>query len=293
MPDDARQTGTDQARLLQFADIENPVALIGCDELAPVIRDLLRGWDIHDTLSSDAPQTDIVIRKTRKGYCRTSPWAAGDRVFRQPVDAVCDFLVDLTNAYLADHPERLCLHTAAVQVDDGLVLLPGTYKAGKSTLSVHCAAAGFRLYSDDVLPVDGDARTAIAPGILPRLRLPLPDNSGKAFTDFVARHTGPKSDRYLYVDLAPDDFAPRGTRAPITAIVLLERIDEGQPEIAPISGSEALKRAILQNFSRAQPAVQILDNLHAIVSGARCFELRYRTGEEAVDMIRLNVQGGA
>jgi len=206
---------------------------------------------------------------------------------------VCDLLVDLTNAYFADHPNLLCLHTAVVHLDDGLLLFPGTYRAGKSTLSVHCAAAGFRLFSDDVLPVDGESSFGIAPGILPRLRLPLPENSSTSFTEFVADHDGPRSDRYLYVDLDSDHLAPRGTEAPITAVVLLERIETGSPGISKISASEALKRAILQNFSRAQPAINILDHLHRIVSGARCFELQYRTGKEAIEMIQRHVQGKA
>ena len=287
----AKQNRIVPVRLLKFADIDKPVALAGCDELAPIIRQLLRGWEIEETIAAAAPQTDIVIRKTNKRYIRSSPWVKKSISFRHPVTAVCDFLVDLTNAYLADHPNLLCLHTAAVHLDDGLVLFPGTYRAGKSTLSVHCAAAGFQLFSDDVLPVDGESRFGIAPGILPRLRLPLPDNSGTEFTNFVADHKGPESDRYLYVDLEPDAFAPRGAKAPITAIVLLERIETGSPEISKISASEALKRAILQNFSRAQPAINILDHLHGIVSGARCFELQYRTGEEAVEMIQRHVQG--
>jgi hypothetical protein len=286
----AQKVGTEPVKLLEFADIENPIALIGCEELAPIIRQVLRGWDMRETTCAEPTTAKISIRKTKKGYIRSSPWVKKPQSFRHPVTAVCDFLVDLTNAYLADHPEMLCLHTAAVHLDDGLVLLPGTYRAGKSTLSVHCAAAGFKLFSDDVLPVDGETRSGIAPGILPRLRLPLPDNSGAAFKDFVASRAGAESDRYLYVDLEAERFASRGIKAPITAIVLLERMETGSPEIAPISGGETLKRAILQNFSRAQPALNILDNLHGIVAGARCFELRYRTGEEAVDMIRSHVQ---
>lgn len=289
----ARHSWAEPVRLLAFADIARPVALIGCDELVPVIRQVLRGWDMSETAGVDSTFSDIVIRKTEKGYCRSSPWAAKPQSFRDPVDAVCDFVVDLVNAHIADHPHLLCLHTAAIHLGDGLALFPATYRAGKSTLSVHCAAAGFRLFADDVLPVDGETKEGVAPGILPRLRLPLPDNSDTAFTGLVTHRAGPRSDRYLYVDPGPDRLAPRETRAPITAIVLLDRIDTGAPDITRIGGSEALKRAILQNFSRSLPAIDILDRLYAIVAEARCFELRYRTGEEAVDLLRRHVQGKA
>lgn len=285
----ARHVGADPVRLLEFSDIGKPVALIGCDELAPIIRQVLSGWDVRDTVVTDSTQADIVIRRTEKGYCRSSPWSAKSASYKHPVNAVCDFLVDLINAYIADHPQLLCLHTAAVHLDDGLVLFPGTYKAGKSTLSVHCAAAGLRVFADDVLPVDGESKAGIAPGILPRLRLPLPEEAGSIFTDFVKRHEGDRSDRYLYIALGADLLAPRETRAPITAIVLPERIESGPTEVTRISSSETLKRAILQNFSRSLPASDILGRLHDIVANARCFELRYRSGEEAVDLLRQQV----
>ena len=43
----AKQNRIVPVRLLKFADIDKPVALAGCDELAPIIRQLLRGWEIE------------------------------------------------------------------------------------------------------------------------------------------------------------------------------------------------------------------------------------------------------
>jgi hypothetical protein len=292
MPEAAQGVMVETVTLLEFTGLNRPVALVGCDELAPILRDLLRGWDIRETTGMPATEAesraDIVIRRTDRGYLRKSPFLSEPSVFRDPVNSVCDFLVDFVKAYIADHPPLLCLHTAAVAFGGGLMLFPGAYKVGKSILSVQCAASGFRLFADDVLPVDGATKSGIAPGILPRLRVPLPDGVGAAFRDLVTRRESHRSDRFLYVDLGPDQLAPFGTTAPITAIILPARSDAGPPELAKIKGSEALKRMILQNFSRDMPALDILDLLHDIVADADCFELRYGSGEEAVDLLRRN-----
>ncbi len=116
---------------LEFAGISAPVALVDCEELVPVIRAVLRGWPVRET---DFPSSDdavITIRKTIDGYRRESRWLSRPTTYRDPVNAVCDFLVDLVKAFVADRPSMLCLHTAAVELGGGLVIFPNAYKAGK------------------------------------------------------------------------------------------------------------------------------------------------------------------
>jgi hypothetical protein len=280
--------------LVTFSGLNRPVALTDCDDLIPIIRDVLRGWDITETAGPGLATADIAIHRTDQGYVRNSSFLSKPIIYPDPVNAVCDFLVDLIKAHVADHPPMLCLHTAAVAVKEGLILFPGAYHAGKSTLSVICAASGFRLFADDVLPVDGATKTGIAPGILPRLRLPLPSGAGPAFTDLTARHGGRRSERFLYVDLDSHKLASFGAVAPIRAIILPHRLDAGETgacELVNIKGSEALKRMIEQNFSRHMPALDILDFLHDVVAEAACYELNYRTGLDAVDLIRRQFEG--
>lgn len=271
---------------LELAGISGPVALVDCEELVPVIQAVLRGWPVRETDAPISHDAVITIRKTTDGYRRESRWLSRPTTYRDPVNAVCDFLVDLVKAFVADRPSMLCLHTAAVELGGGLVIFPNAYKAGKSMLSVQFAAAGVRLYADDVLPIAGGSNEGLAPGILPRLRLPLPGDAGRRFDGFVARRRGPASDRFLYVDLAEDELARHGARAPIRGIVLLERGDAEAATLTKLAASEALKRAIARNFARGVPALDILDRLHAIADGARCWELRYRSGEDAVALLR-------
>ncbi len=269
--------------ILSFAGLIRPVSLVGCDELAGYIGAILRGWRIEQLADDSAADDAIIsIHKTEDGYSRTSRWLSQPAIYAHPVDAACDFLVDLMRAYAAGNSSLLCLHSAAARLNDGLVIFPSTYKAGKSVLSAHLAAAGIRLFTDDVLPIESTTNHAWAPGILPRLRLPLPDNASPEFRRFVDRHEGPRSDRYLYLALDEAALAPLGETAPIRGVVLLDREDNAAAEISPIGADEILQRTILRNFAHNLSGLETLDRLHAIVDEAQCFNLRYNAGEDAV-----------
>ena len=269
---------------LAFGGIERPVALIECDELAAGIAAVLRGWRIDEVPAKSHVSPVITIRRTEDGYRRESEWLSEPAEFDDPVDAVCDFLVDLIKCYVAGTPKLLCLHSAAVRFGRGLAIIPSAYRAGKSTLAVHLAAAGARVFADDVLPLGTDNQ-GIAPGVLPRLRLPLRAQEGESFHGFVERRRGPASERYLYVELSEAELAPLGTAAPIRTVVLLDRVPEARPDLLPVGTGEVLKRTILRNFAYEVSALDTLDRLHALVAGARCFSLRYDGAEEAARLL--------
>ena len=272
--------------LLAFEEISRPVALIGCDDLAARIAAVLRGWRFAEVPASPESPPIITIRKTAGGYGLESPWRPSRDVYSDEVDAVCSFIVDLVKAYIAAKPSLLCLHSAAAEFAGRLVVFPSRYRAGKSVLSAHLAAAGVRVYADDVLPIDERANRGVAPGILPRLRLPLPDGADAAFRDFVRRRSGLRNRRYAYLDLDAGTLAPLGQEAPIGAFVLLRREAGAGPELAPVSKSEMLKRVILRNFADEVRAVDILDRLHDVVGDARCFRLRYDAAAEAAELLK-------
>ncbi len=199
-------------------------------------------------------------------------------------------MVDLIKAYIADHPSLLCLHCAAAAYERGLVLFPSGYRAGKSTRAVTLAAHGVRLFSDDVLPIETSDNHGVAPGILPRLRLPLPASAPGSATyrmrRFVRERAGPKNARYLYVALSQDELAPLGATAPVRGIVTLQRDPAQRPELVETSKSEMVKAGIVQNFARKVPAAEIIEHVFAITRDARCFTLRYARAEETVPLLK-------
>jgi hypothetical protein len=99
----------------------------------------------------------------------------------------------------------------------------------------------------------------MALGILPRLRLPLPQALGPAFIDFVSKHAGPQNDRYLYVKLSEREQAGLGSTAPIRGIAILQRDEAAEPALLKTKKSIVVRDVILRNFARQNPALEIVD----------------------------------
>jgi len=264
--------------------------------LVAVLKAVLRGWNVREVADSKAPPK-IRMSLGPRGYERRSPWLdAGTAVaLHDPVDAVCDLLLDIERAYVEDAPARgegprPVLHAAAVEMGSGdhkgLVLFPSTHATGKSLLTVALAHAGHRVFADDQVPIQSGKRTeGLAPGVLVRVRRPLPDGLDAELADYVRTQAGPESARFRYVNLGNAGLASLGSRAPVNGIVLLERADGAKPAITVAPEAEVPKACVLQNFGRKQNALQILDTLHAMVQGAKCVKLTYTDAPQAVALL--------
>jgi hypothetical protein len=271
--------------LFGFTGLRGPVAFVNSQALYRHLFTILRDWEIKRLDQSAEQPPVITIEKTDAGFQRQSRWLSKPAIFRNPVDAVCDFIVDLIHAYVADNEGLLCLHCAAVEFKQGLVVFPSTYRAGKSILSLKLAYCGGRLFTDDVLPLTAQSDFGMALGILPRLRLPLPDVAGQAFVDFISQRVGPKNGRYLYAKLDGREQAALGTTAPISAITILQRDDAAEPELMKAKKNIVMKDIILRNFARQNPALNIVERLHSIVEQAECYTLRYATLDQAANLL--------
>ncbi len=270
---------------LAFTDLQGPVLLTGCANLSGLIGQVLRGWDISPYEGPHDVEPVIRIEKSGNTYVRHSRWLDQPISFDDPLDAVCDFLVDLTKAYLETATGMMCLHGAAAHFNDGLVIFPSTYRSGKSTLAVELARRGVRIFADDVLPIENNRNFGVAPGILPRLRLPFPENTGNGFQGFIKSRAGAASRRYQYVDLHDHEIAPLGETAPISGIVLLERHDAHSPELLPARESDIVKSIILRNFSKNVAAADVLDRLIEVSWHADTHILKYATFEQAAGLL--------
>jgi len=275
---------TDSA-IFSFQGLNSTVAMQGCEGLYPILSTVLRDWPMEITDPGDDRPPVIRLRKTADGFERRSPWLAEPSRFEDPVDAVCDLIVDLIHAYVAEQASALCLHGAAVELETGLMVFPSTYRAGKSLLSLKLAACGARLFSDDVLPLQAGTNAGTALGILPRLRRPLPETAGGSLRAFIDGRIGPQNTRYRYVHLDTDTLAPRGTEAPVAAITTLRRGSGEPPSLQTAAKGEVVRDMILRNFARGNPAIDILDRLHAVVDRAECYILTYDTLDQAAALL--------
>jgi hypothetical protein len=272
---------------LTFGPLPQPVRFAGCEDLLGPLLSIYHGWNVRPAECDVAPV--IRVAKTPSGYRRVSCWQhtaslARAKIRPSVVEAICGFHFEFIDWYLAAHPTQIPLHGAGACFGDRLVLFPALAKAGKSTLAVHLALAGHTLYSDDVIPIDGATREAVAMGIHPRLR-EIPGDASEAFRAFVTERLGPARARRLYVLLRGRELAPLDQRAPVGGVVLLHRSDDAAPSLTPADPADVLETLILQNFSSTVPAPHVLDALHAVAQSARCYRLSYARAPQAVEML--------
>jgi hypothetical protein len=271
--------------LISFDGLPRPVLLLECSDVYNCFSSVFREWPFRlAETGGDSPI--LTVRRTPACHLIEAEWLEAPLRRKDHVDALCGFIAELIRAYAENGPGLLCLHGAAAEFAGRLVIFPNRYRAGKSVLSACLAAAGVRLFADDVLPIGGPEDRGLAPGIQPRLRLPWPDDLSPATEAFLQEHEGPRGQNYLYLDLERERLAAHGTDAPVGGFVLLEREAGAEPELLPVAESEMLRQVIWQNFAREAPAPDILERLHRLVAAARCFRLRYGRAEQAVPLLR-------
>lgn len=272
--------------LLRFGRLEQPVAFVDCRQLVDVLPRYFRNWNIVDV--SDTGDVDPIITVTRSstGYDVSASWLKPSLHRRDDVDVVCALIAELIRASVDADTEYLCLHAAAVEIAGRLVVFPNPFRAGKSLLCACLASHGCRIFADDVIPLVGSVASACAPGVLPRLRLPLPESLASETHTFLACHRGPSNSHYLYLDLPKTHLFEHGERAAIGAVVLLNRLDDGPALLEPITRSRALRQTIWQNFGRESGPVQILSRLQTAVSRtAVCYQLDYARVDDAAQLL--------
>lgn len=271
--------------LLRLGPFAEPVRFTGCDDLIDALRTIVRGWGIAPAPPGQAPA--MRVRRTRRGYRRVSTRLnttalAREKERRTLVEALCGLHGELIDWYVEAHPEHLFIHGAAVRFGPRLVVFPALAKAGKSTLTVHMAAHGHTVFSDDVVPIDTTTARGLALGIVPRLRPPLPPSLGPRFHAFVRARAGHGRSNRLYVTLRGRELAPYGEEAPIGGIVLLERRAGARAMLERIDPADALEKIILQNFARDRPSPLILGTLARITESSACYAMRYARVDSAV-----------
>lgn len=268
---------------ITFADLSATVAVDARDPVLAILRRITRSWALAPATPGDEAQ--IVVRRSGDRVVIESP--GDDETLLEPtaVSGACSLVLRIVQRSVADRPDLLCLHAGAVRIGDALVLLPSGRRAGKSTLLAHLAFRGAEVFADDVLPIERDTLTAIAPGIACRLRTPLPTDIPPAFARFCTDRAGPRDTWYTFLDHPPATLAEAGRRAPISAIVLLQRGERGEGGLARIPPAAALEALLLQNFGVAGSASEILSALKRLSTTRPAFTLGYASLDRAADIL--------
>ena len=272
--------------LIKFEGLSRPIQLEQDGKLLPYIAGVFSRWPFREVQQKGHPEPAIFVREDQAGFRVHAVDTDESGLYRDGVDLACGLVVHLNRAWLREHPHLLCLHGAAADFGGRLVVFPNTYRSGKSVLSGCLAAAGVRIFGDDILPIEPDSNRGMGLGLAPRLRLPLPDGLGVATRRFVQRRRGVDNKRYLYLRLDERLLAKYGEQAEIGSFVLLDRSPGAEASIKRVGEGVLLKRLVLQNFAHDVPVDETLGRLHALVADAGCYRLSYSDPDEAVALLK-------
>ena len=233
------------------------------------------GWPLTVQPAQGATP-DIYIYRDADGLWQGSPEEDNEFELPTTASAACSLVGELVGRRLEVEPSLLGLHCGSVEVNGKLVLFPESSKAGKSTLTVAFAAAGYRVFGDDVLGLTAQGE-GVAMGVAPRLRMPLPDSFCAEFVEYSERHAGPEDERYRFVIPADNGLAHYDDKSPIGAIVLLERNPQTlEPEVVRLAPGEGLLQLLSQNFADSDmPDNELIERLLPLMQRVPCLLLRY------------------
>lgn len=275
---------------LQYPGLDGTIVLENADAVLSALNALMTGWTPVVTNmpadTRDADHTHHVSRisgdKTR--YDLHSPWLAEPLAGLMAASAACGVVADISQAFCNQYRGCLGLHCGAVQINGHLVVLTGPARAGKSTLiSRLTAEPDMTVFCDDILPVLEDG-LAFGLGLAPRLRLPLPDSVSDAFRAHVDAFMGPADRRYGY--LCGPNIAPHGTRAPVSAFIVLARGQDVPAQLHRMEPSEAVQHLVRQNISAPGEGTEHFDQVTRMAQSVLCLKMVYSDLEDAVDLLR-------
>ena len=276
---------------LHFRDTDGVINFAGPD-MARMFCEVAHGWPFH--AGQDRLEIIADVRQSSRDWVIELFVPNSSRKTHDPINGICDLIVELNWSRLRQNSDLMCLHAAGILMGQGLLALPSARRAGKSTLTAELARRGHTVFTDDILAVRLDASgvaEGLGTGVSPRLRLPLPSTASDGFRQWVAADSGPANQQYKYLTEAPvSDF---GSAAPLGAIVTLDRVEEETPPaFTKMTVEEVLPVLIHQNFGRFANSARILAALGAVARDLPCFKLTYSSFERAADFLETVVQDG-
>lgn len=277
--------GTSMSRL-SFSGLSHEVAFDGCERLHEALSVVMPDWRAAISSSEKTPETTVsTVRQDSDGtFSFQSWWAEKPLAGLGIAGATCAAVADLIQAYLDERPGTFGLHCGAVRIAGQLIAFTGSYRAGKSTLVTRLGAEpGCALFCDDILPIEPDG-TALALGVQPRLRLPLPSEISSAFRAHVARGMTVHDDRYAF--LSDPQQASFASRERLAAMVVLHRQENARARFHQLSRSDAAAFLIRQNIADPGNAETFYSLIETLTEDIVCLTLVYSDLEDATALVR-------
>lgn len=266
------------------------IRLVDAQAMEPVLKAAMSGWPLTECPRQPV-EPGICVRGKEDGFWQQAPALPKSMWLETSVGATCSVIADVAGAFLHNHVDYIGLHCGSAEINDQLVIFPESHRAGKSTLTAAFAAAGYRVFGDDVVALTPEGE-GMSLGIAPRLRLPLPNAIDEAFQDFVNNHQGPSDSRYGYLKLNETLLANHGEKRSIGAIILIDRNPNiTTPQLTPLQHGEGLWQLLKQNFADTLSDRELITKFWPLVKRMPCFLLRYSDAFKAAEFVGANLEG--
>ena len=294
MPRSQGTRGHDAVADRLFAGPHRPIAVAGASPLTDEFPFLMPGWPTTVVAGDNATLVpDITVQRLARGYALHGthlpehPMLVADRF--EAADTLRSGLV----IYFMDQDQDFFqIHASGAVLGGGVVAFLGDSMAGKSSMAMHLAALGRRIYSDDRLMLQAsDAHAAagrascVGLALSPKLRLPLPPDAGEDFVAFVDRRTSLVRSGKCHLTLLPDELAAHGETAPLKALVLLRRGADRPLRLTEGQRGPIIQALLSRSMAPRLKSEVLLRRVRLLAQQIPCYGLEYASSLEAARLI--------
>lgn len=238
----------------------------------------------HLEVSSEA--ADIVLRLVERGE-RLHLFRDGEWILSCSPDELPVVLKGQLLTEVLDHcAYALALHAAALFRNERMVLLCGDPGAGKTTLTMALAHAGFGFAADDVTLLDSSGHATGLP-FAPAVKAGAWPLLAERCPDLDASPVFRRPDRRRVRFVAPRALAPApATAVPVGCVVLLRRDRGTKARLEPVDPASALRGLLNGAFAPGRTlSCSAFDALVSLIGSAGSYYLIYSGLDDAVELL--------
>lgn len=292
MPETVGDNAEDVPNYWWIGPEDASVLVENAEAAMPYLPYYLAGWTIKWAGETAPRPPDVRIVEHEDGTFQVLSFGPGgaDFSFDNPYDAANGMAGALISVFVGRDPTMICLHAGAAKIGDGLVIVVGDSFAGKSSVALHLAVLGNRFFGDDQIGVTiENPSRGLCLGLMPKVRLPLPDDCGDAFREFVDGYSSMQGDDMAYLKLWEGEAGEFGETAPVRALVFLDRMDAAAgavaPELRSASRPELVKAMIRTAYAAHLDSAVLLAGLTRLADAAEAYHLRFTSSREAAALL--------
>jgi hypothetical protein len=265
-----------------------PHARLAVENVDLVLAELpyfLGDWPIQWAGDKPAARVDIAVRERPEGQFEIAGPGAAVDVYANAFDAANGLAGALVSGLTTRDTDLVCAHAGAAEIGGGLAVLLGASFAGKSSVALQLAAGGHRLFGDDRIAIRTAAARGFCLGLLPKVRLPLPDDAGARFREFVDAYTELEDGGNAYLKPWSAEAARFGDEAPLSALVLLDRSAVGSTLLGRATPSDVVRTLVGNVHAPHLASEDLLRKLAALAGTVPGYRLKFQSSRLAAERL--------